>query len=54
MFERLCDEAAQAGQEEPGEKNQGYGDLVSVKLGQELPYRDKLYGDGGYPRPNNG
>lgn len=42
MPEWLCNEAAQACQHEPGEEDQGDGDFISVKLGQELPDGEEL------------
>jgi hypothetical protein len=47
--EKLRQEASQAGREEPGEKHERNGDFISVKLGDEFPYGDQLYSDGGYP-----
>jgi hypothetical protein len=33
----LCHEASQTGEQQPGKEDKGYGDLIAMKLGQELP-----------------
>ena len=46
-------QAAEAREQKPGEKNQRDGDFITVKLGEELPNGDQLNSNGGDAGPDN-
>jgi hypothetical protein len=52
--ERLCDQATDSCQQKPGEEHEGYGDFISMELGEKFSDRDKLNSEGRYSSPYNG
>ena len=54
MPDRFGKETPDSGHKQPAEKDQGYGDFVSVKLGEKFTDRQKLDRDGGNTGSNDG